>query len=205
MRRMLVAVASCAALLSTAVAAHHATAVFDLGKRLTLTGSVTEWFWANPHCLLRFDVKDANGQVVHWVAETQAPPNMIPFGWAKQSFASGEGSHVVLGRQPPTHFQTLANRRGIALRHRVERRRMVSRGLFEHDMEIDRGDGLSVRDFDLANTDAGPTKPVQGLFKPAADVVVQHVAEVRPRHGESKSGRRGRRQRRLASRSRRCC
>jgi len=37
--------------------AHHATAVFDLGKRLTLTGTVTEWFWANPHCLLRFDVK----------------------------------------------------------------------------------------------------------------------------------------------------
>src|SRR6267378_1171069 len=70
--------------------AHHATAVFDLGKRLTLTGTVTEWFWANPHCLLRFDVKGEDGQVVHWVAETQAPPNMIPFGWAKQSFKSGD-------------------------------------------------------------------------------------------------------------------
>ena len=72
MRRMLVAVASCA-LLSTAAAAHHATAVFDLGKRHVLTGTVTEWFWANPHCLLRFDVKDANGQVVHWVAERAHP------------------------------------------------------------------------------------------------------------------------------------
>ena len=96
MRRMLVAVASCAVLLSTAAAAHHATAVFDLGKRLMLTGTVTEWFWANPHCLLRFDVKDASGQVVHWVAETQAPPNMIPFGWAKQSFASGDQITVTL-------------------------------------------------------------------------------------------------------------
>jgi len=95
-KRLLVAVASCALLLSTAAAAHHATAVFDLGKRLMLTGTVTEWFWANPHCLLRFDVKDANGQVVHWVAETQAPPNMIPFGWAKQSFASGDQVTVTL-------------------------------------------------------------------------------------------------------------
>ena len=96
MRRMLVAVACGVALLSSVLAAHHATAVFDLGKRLTLTGSVTEWFWANPHCLLRFDVKDDSGRMVHWVAETQAPPNMIPFGWAKQSFAVGDQVTVTL-------------------------------------------------------------------------------------------------------------
>ena len=94
--RRIVAIASGVVLLSSALAAHHATAVFDLGKRLTLTGTVTEWFWANPHCLLRFDVKDANGQVVHWVAETQAPPNMIPFGWSKQSFGVGDQVTVIL-------------------------------------------------------------------------------------------------------------
>ena len=96
MRRLLVAVASGVILLSSALVAHHATAVFDLGKRLTLTGTVTEWFWANPHCLLRFDVKNDAGDVVHWIAETQAPPNMIPFGWAKQSFASGDQVTVTL-------------------------------------------------------------------------------------------------------------
>jgi hypothetical protein len=70
--------------------AHHSSAVFDPRKRVTVTGIVTEWFWANPHCLLSLDVKDANGQIVHWVAETQAPPNMIPFGWSRQSFKPGE-------------------------------------------------------------------------------------------------------------------
>ena len=105
MRRMLVAIASCVAVLSTVAAAHHATAVFDLGKRLTLTGTVTGWFWANPHCLLRFDVKDESGKVVHWVAETQAPPNMIPFGWAKQSFASGDQVTVTL--EPVKNAQPL--------------------------------------------------------------------------------------------------
>jgi len=96
MRRMLVAVASGVVLLSCALAAHHANAVFDLGKRLTLTGTVTEWFWANPHCLLRFDVKNDSGEMTHWVAETQAPPNMTPFGWTKQSFAVGDQVTVTL-------------------------------------------------------------------------------------------------------------
>src|ERR1044071_9363641 len=96
MRRMLVAVAIGVALLASTLAAHHATAVFDLGKRLALSGTVTEWFWANPHCLLRFDVRSEGGDVTHWVAERQAPPNMIPFGWTKQSFAVGDQITVTL-------------------------------------------------------------------------------------------------------------
>jgi uncharacterized protein DUF6152 len=72
------------------VLAHHSAAVFDPNKRVTVTGVVTEWFWANPHCLLSLDVKGADGQVVRWVVETQAPPNMIPYGWSRQSFKPGE-------------------------------------------------------------------------------------------------------------------
>jgi hypothetical protein len=81
---------------SVPLVAHHANAVFDVGKRITVTGTVTEWFWANPHCLLRLDVKDASGQVVRWVGETQAPPNMIPWGWSKQSFKPGDEVTVIL-------------------------------------------------------------------------------------------------------------
>lgn len=77
-------------IVSVPLFAHHANAVFDVGKRITMKGTVVEWFWANPHCLLRLDVKGENGQVVHWVAETQAPPNMIPLGWSKQSFKLGD-------------------------------------------------------------------------------------------------------------------
>jgi len=105
MRRMLVSFACGVALLSSALDAHHANAVFDLGKRLTLTGTVTEWFWANPHCLLRFDVKSDSGEMTHWVAETQAPPNMTPFGWTKQSF--GVGDQVVVTLEPVKNGQPL--------------------------------------------------------------------------------------------------
>ena len=81
---------------SIPLSGHHATAVFDTGKKVTLTGSVVEWFWANPHCLLRFDVKDATGQVANWVGETQAPPNMIPGGWTRQSFKAGDEITITL-------------------------------------------------------------------------------------------------------------
>ena len=83
-------------IVSVAASAHHSAAIFDPGKRVTVTGTVTEWFWANPHCLLSFDVKGAGGQVVHWVVETQAPPNMTPFGWSKQSFKPGEEVTITL-------------------------------------------------------------------------------------------------------------
>jgi len=83
-------------IVSVPLFAHHANAVFDVGKRITMTGTVTEWFWANPHCLLRLDIKDASGQVLAWVGETQAPPNMIPFGWSKQSFKPGDEVTVTL-------------------------------------------------------------------------------------------------------------
>ncbi|HEX2460233.1 MAG TPA: DUF6152 family protein [Vicinamibacterales bacterium] len=91
-RRSLFALAAAAGLVIASVPlfAHHSNAAFDAGKRVTITGTVTEWFWANPHCLLSLDVKGADGQVVRWVVETQAPPNMIPFGWSKQSFKPGE-------------------------------------------------------------------------------------------------------------------
>lgn len=92
-------------IVSAPASAHHASAVFDVGKRITVKGTVTEWFWANPHCLLRFDVTDDTGQVVHWVAETQAPPNMIPFGWSKQSFKPGDT--VTLTLEPVKNGQPI--------------------------------------------------------------------------------------------------
>jgi len=88
--RRLAAVAAGILVVSAPAAAHHSSAVFDPNKRVTVTGVVTEWFWANPHCLLSIDVKGADGQVVRWVFETQAPPNMIPYGWSRQSFKPGE-------------------------------------------------------------------------------------------------------------------
>ena len=70
--------------------AHHGAAALDTDKNLTMKGTVTEWFWANPHCFIQMDVKDDQGQMVHWVVETSAPPSMINSGWTKQTLKPGD-------------------------------------------------------------------------------------------------------------------
>jgi len=76
--------------------AHHSTAQYVTGTYLTIKGTVTEWFWANPHCLLKLDVKTDSSEVVHWVAETGAPANMIDAGWRKNSLKPGDQVTVTL-------------------------------------------------------------------------------------------------------------
>jgi hypothetical protein len=96
-RHILVLVLAVGLLIAVApLFAHHANAVFDTEKRVTVKGTVVAWLWANPHCLLRFDVTDDKGEVAHWVGETQAPINMIGNGWRSDSFKSGDEVTVTL-------------------------------------------------------------------------------------------------------------
>ena len=81
---------------SVPVLAHHGAAQFDVGKKITVKGTVVEWFWANPHCFLRFDATGNDGQAVRWAAETQSGPNILPQGFSKQSFKVGDEVTVTL-------------------------------------------------------------------------------------------------------------
>jgi hypothetical protein len=92
MRRglVIVSVAAIGLSLPLPLFAHHGSAAFDTGKRVTLKGTVKEWVYSNPHCLLRLDVTGEDGQVVHWVAEGQAPNVIFPVGYRKDSFKVGD-------------------------------------------------------------------------------------------------------------------
>ena len=76
--------------------AHHGNAEFNTEKTVTVKGTVTEWFWANPHCFLKFDEKTDGGDVRHWVVETSNPPDMINNGWSKYSFKAGDEVTVTM-------------------------------------------------------------------------------------------------------------
>ena len=76
--------------------AHHGFAALYTTKQVTLKGTVTEWKWANPHCLLLFDVKDDKGDVVHWATEVENPNAMAKRGWARNSFKAGDEVAVTL-------------------------------------------------------------------------------------------------------------
>ena len=82
--------------LSAPLFAHHGNAALDVGKKVTVKGTVTEWLWANPHCWLKVDVKDDSGKVVNWVGETNNAADMIEKGWSKQTFKVGDQVSVTM-------------------------------------------------------------------------------------------------------------
>jgi type 1 fimbria pilin len=81
---------------SVSLSAHHGNAEFAIGKTVTVKGTVTKWFWANPHCILSFDAKADDGQVIHWVVETQPPQSIVPGGFSKQTFKPGDVVTITL-------------------------------------------------------------------------------------------------------------
>ena len=87
------ALAAAAAIASPALA-HHGSAVsydVDVAKLTTITGTVTQWVWRNPHCFIMFDVKDASGKVVQWTAETSSTQSMKgEHGWSRTTLKTGD-------------------------------------------------------------------------------------------------------------------
>jgi len=69
--------------------AHHGNAAFE-SKLTTVTGTVTEYFWANPHVLVRIDAKDASGNTAHWTVEAQNTVSMRDIGWRPDTFKPGD-------------------------------------------------------------------------------------------------------------------
>jgi hypothetical protein len=76
--------------LSMPLLAHHGAAAFETGKKVVLKGTVKDWVYSNPHCLLRLEVMGDDGKVVLWVAEGQAPNVIFPAGYRKDSFKAGD-------------------------------------------------------------------------------------------------------------------
>ena len=80
---------------STPLFAHHGNASYE-NKEVTIKGKVTQWLWTNPHTFLMLDVTDANGKVVHWVCENQAPSTLVNFGFNAKTFKAGDEVTVVM-------------------------------------------------------------------------------------------------------------
>lgn len=71
--------------------AHHSAPVFyKVDERVEVSGTVTEFRFANPHAILKFDVTNASGEVEHWTAETTSPSILRRRGWDGASFKPGE-------------------------------------------------------------------------------------------------------------------
>lgn len=70
--------------------AHHSGAMFDRDKQVTITGTVTEFTWTNPHASFRVDVPNAEGKVESWAIEMNSPNNLVHAGWKRSTIKPGD-------------------------------------------------------------------------------------------------------------------
>jgi hypothetical protein len=75
--------------------AHHGNAEY-VGKQITIKGTVTAWIWTNPHSILKVDVADDKGNVVHWICENNAPSTLVNFGYTAKTLKPGDQVTVVM-------------------------------------------------------------------------------------------------------------
>ena len=78
--------------LSATMAAHHSGAG-DYSKQQwkTITGTVKEWRFTNPHPVVWVNVKNEKGVVETWSIQFHAPSKMgRQFGWHRATFKPGD-------------------------------------------------------------------------------------------------------------------
>jgi hypothetical protein len=72
--------------------AHHSFAMYDSTKLVTVTGTVKEFQWTNPHAILWvYAEPDKGGQGELWSFELSTSPGPLSrLGWTKHSLKPGD-------------------------------------------------------------------------------------------------------------------
>jgi len=70
--------------------AHHGTSAYDMSREISLTGTVKEWTFGNPHTWLWLTVPSPQNPADEWSIES-APPNYLTGqGWSPSTLKAGE-------------------------------------------------------------------------------------------------------------------
>ena len=78
--------------------AHHSpSAIFDMAKPVSVSGTLTRIDWINPHIVLSMDAKDQTGKVEHWTFQSNPPSWYKSVGLARADFAKVIGQTVTVG------------------------------------------------------------------------------------------------------------
>ncbi len=79
-------------LISFMANAHHSTTMFDHAQKVTMTGSVKEVQWTNPHVAIFINgVFKEGDEPTIWVMEMTSPGNLIRAGgWSRNAVKAGD-------------------------------------------------------------------------------------------------------------------
>jgi hypothetical protein len=71
--------------------AHHGSAAYDMSKTITVTGTVTDFQFINPHVLIMMEVKNpTTGKMEKWAGELTSPNRLSRDGWTKSTVKVGD-------------------------------------------------------------------------------------------------------------------
>ena len=70
--------------------AHHGRSNYDVTNMVTIKGVVTQFDWVNPHALIYLDVKNDEGKMEKWIAETNSPNTLSRQGWVRDTVKVGD-------------------------------------------------------------------------------------------------------------------
>ena len=78
------------------VLAHHSPVMFDRDKKQTITGTVREFSWVNPHASIQLEVVNAQGATEVWGVEMNSPNNLVKQGWKATILKGGDKVSIVI-------------------------------------------------------------------------------------------------------------
>jgi len=88
--RLAVAYALICLVPATPALAHHSFAAFDITQEKTITGTVADFQWTNPHTFVWIDVPTAGGGTEKWGIEGMSPNFLERRGWSKNTLHPGD-------------------------------------------------------------------------------------------------------------------
>jgi hypothetical protein len=77
-------------LISVALFAHHGQAGYNTTETVTVSGSMGEFQFVNPHSIVNLNVKDDKGETQAWQGELTSPNHLIRAGWTAVTLKSGD-------------------------------------------------------------------------------------------------------------------
>src|SRR5580698_3868853 len=77
------------AILSPAFA-HHSGAMFDITKKVDVSGTIVDFNWSNPHANFKVSVDKPGGTAEIWAVEMNSPNNLVRDGWKRTTLKPGD-------------------------------------------------------------------------------------------------------------------
>jgi hypothetical protein len=77
--------------------AHHSpSSIFDMATKFTLTGTLTQVEWVNPHIAIYIDAKKSDGSIENWKFESAPPSWLKRVGVNSADFKKAIGQNVTV-------------------------------------------------------------------------------------------------------------